>query len=233
MNRTLLVLLAAPLMGHVHAQADLVGLSRATSTQRSAERIKDEPVLLDSGLPVLELVSFEAASKDHSTVEIQFATVSERAEEFFHVERSGDLIHWDVVAQVEGSGHTDSYTPYSVTDEAPINGVSYYRLLAKSNSAWEEISDQFSIRHEGLQDLSIHSDPRPGRFSVLANGTLSEVTITNNRGQFMTMELNMAGDRVNVNAELLENGTYYFQAMVDGVPVMRPIVINNGNVMGG
>ena len=119
MNRTLLVLLAAPLMGHLHAQADLVGLSRATSTQRSAERIKDEPVLLDSGLPVLELVSFEAASKDHSTVEIQFATVSERAEEFFHVERSGDLIHWDVVAQVEGSGHTDSYTPYSVTDEAP------------------------------------------------------------------------------------------------------------------
>ena len=233
MNRTLLVLIAAPLLGHAQAQSDLVGLSRASEPQGLAERLQNEPVLLDSGLPVLELVSFEAASKDHSTVEVQFATVSERPEEIFHVERSGDLIHWDLVAQVQGQGYTDSYTTYAITDEAPINGVSYYRLVAQEKGNWEEISDRFSIRHEGLQDLSIHSDPRPGRFSVMANGTMSDVTIMNNRGQFMTMELNLDGDRVSVNAELLENGTYYFQAMVDGIPVMRPIVINNGSVIGG
>jgi hypothetical protein len=67
----------------------------------------------------------------------------------------------------------------------------------------------------------------------MAQGTLSDMAIMNNRGQFMTLELNMDGDRVSVNAELLENGTYYFQAMVDGIPVMRPIVIRGGNIVGG
>jgi hypothetical protein len=233
MNRTLLVVLAAHLLGQAQAQADLVGLSRAPEPRGLAERLQNEPVLLESGLPVLELVSFEAASKDHGTVEVQFATVSERPEETFHVERSGDLIHWDLVAQVQGQGHTDSHTPYTITDESPINGVSYYRLLAQVNGDWAEISDRYSIRHEGVQDLTIHGDPRPGRFSVMAQGTLSDMAIMNNRGQFMTLELNMDGDRVSVNAELLENGTYYFQAMVDGIPVMRPIVIRGGNIVGG
>ncbi|MEZ4757860.1 MAG: hypothetical protein R2817_13610 [Flavobacteriales bacterium] len=233
MNRTLLVVLSTPFWGDLQAQNDLVGLMREPGPEGTEAHTNFDPVLLDSGLPVLELVSFEAESKDPATVEVRFATVSERPTEAFRLERSADLIHWDVVARVDGHGTSDAYTPYTLLDEAPIAGVSYYRLLSKEQQGWSELSDLFSIRHEVPADLSIQGDPRPGRFSVLAQGTLSEVVILNNRGQFMPMDLQLDGDRVIVNAELLENGTYYVQAMVDGTPVMRPIVIHNGNIVGG
>jgi hypothetical protein len=233
MNRTLLVVLSAPFWGNLQAQTDLVGLMRDTGPEGTEAHTNSGPVLLDSGLPVLELVSFEAESRDASTVQLRFATISERSTEKFRVERSGDLITWEVVTRVDGRGTSDAYTAYTVLDEAPIAGVSYYRLLAREEQGWNEISDLFSIRHEVSDPLSIKGEFRPGRFSVTAQGTLSEVVILNNRGQFIPMDLQLDGDRVIVNTELLENGTYFVQAMVDGTPVMRPIVIQNGNIVGG
>lgn len=233
MNRTLLVVLSAPFWGNLQAQTDLVGLMRDTGPEGTEAHTNLGPVLLDSGLPVLELVSFEAESRDASTVQLRFATISERSTEKFRVERSGDLMNWEVVTRVDGRGTSDAYTAYTVLDEAPIGGVSYYRLLAREDQGWNEISDLFSIRHEGSDPLSIKGEFRPGRFSVTAQGTLSEVVILNNRGQFIPMDLQLDGDRVIVNTELLENGTYFVQAMVDGTPVMRTIVIRNGNIVGG
>jgi hypothetical protein len=36
-----------------------------------------------------------------------------------------------------------------------------------------------------------------------------------------------------VNTELLENGTYYVQATVNGIQLMRPIVVHAGSIVGG
>jgi hypothetical protein len=57
--------------------------------------------------------------------------------------------------------------------------------------------------------------------------------LLNNRGQFIPMDLFLDGERVRVNAELLEPGTYYVQAVVNGKRTMRPVIIGNGGVIGG
>jgi hypothetical protein len=105
--------------------------------------------------------------------------------------------------------------------------------MVREGAEWNELSDLFSIRHEASEGLSIRPEQRPGRFSVLAQGTLAQVTILNNRGQFVPMDLQQDGDRVIVNTELLENGTYYVQATVNGIQLMRPIVVHAGSIVGG
>jgi len=209
MNRTLLIVLSTIFAGATQGQA---------STNNE---------------PSMELVSFEAVTTNATSVEISFATMAERPGEQFRVERSGDLLQWEPVASLDGTGAGTGYTPYTVVDGTPIHGVSYYRLMALQGAEWTELSDLFSIRHDAPDQLSIRPEQRPGRFSVLAQGTLAEVVILNNRGQFMPMDLQLDGDRVIVNTELLENGTYYVQATVNGTPLMRPIVIHAGSIVGG
>ncbi len=233
MNRIVLLLLVAPLMGVAQDRSERIARSNTTPAPSPQQRIQDMPVLLDEELPALELASFEASSTANEGVSVQFATVSERPEETFIVQRSGDLIHWEAVATVMGSGNADDYTSYQVHDEAPISGVSYYRLVHDEAGELRELSDLFSVRHETYQDLSFQNGSVPGQFHVLASGSLAEVVVLNNRGQFMPLEMATDGDRVTVSAPLLENGTYYVQAVVDGTPVMRSITITNGTVIGG
>jgi hypothetical protein len=210
MNRTLLIVLTTFIAGTMHGQA---GTSSGTAS--------------------MELVSFEAGTMDASSVQVRFATMAERPGERFRVERSRDLLQWELVADLEGNGAGNGYSPYTVVDDAPISGVSYYRLMVREGAEWNELSDLFSIRHEASEGLSIRPEQRPGRFSVLAQGTLAQVTILNNRGQFVPMDLQQDGDRVIVNTELLENGTYYVQATVNGIQLMRPIVVHAGSIVGG
>jgi hypothetical protein len=224
MNKQLLLVLGALLGGRVAAQADLA-LAHDPHNGGTEYAAYDEPFLLDSDLSVLELVSFEAASRGTDGVEVVFATVSERREELFTIQRSNDLLHWYDVVTLHGQGGTDTYTRYEIVDHAPLPGVSYYRLIGSTDGEDEELSDLFSVRHDTGPDLMIHDSAQPGRFTVQAQGHISSVSVLNNRGQFMEMELRLDADRVHVNAELLEPGTYYVQVVVDGQPMLRPFRI--------
>lgn len=233
MNRPILLLLVIPFLGDAQAQRDLTALVDAAIGSTMTASSPGQPMLLDEATPMLELISFEASSTTNAGVSVQFATGSERPTERFLVQRSADRLLWETVATIPGTGGTDLYTTYQINDDAPLHGISYYRLVQGTSDDVEEISDEFSVRHEIFQDLTFQNASMQGHFYVLANGPLTDVVILNNRGQFMPLELNTEGDRVNVNATLLENGTYYVQAMVDGAPVMRPLMIVNGTVTGG
>lgn len=233
MKKQLLALAFCGILGQLHAQADLALNTHQQTGFGTEYGQHQEPVLLDSDIAELELVSFEAASSGNEGVMVRFATVSEREYEHFIIQRSQNLLDWHTVTAFPGQGATDAYTAYEVLDHAPIAGVSYYRLVQDGDDGLEELSDLFSVRHESAQDLSFQGGYKPGHFTLHANGNITEVSVLNNRGQFMPMQLELDGERVSVNAELLENGTYYVQAIVDGNPVMRPIIISNGSVSGG
>ncbi|HEY0976201.1 MAG TPA: hypothetical protein VGE21_01925 [Flavobacteriales bacterium] len=183
--------------------------------------------------PNLELVSFVAQSQGDRNVQVRWSTLSEGHNELFILERSGDLRQWEAIAEVAGAGPHDEVRAYEVEDEAPLPGVSYYRLDHKRNGRVVELSDLFSVSRPVQQVLLIEPRLEPGRFAVSAHGDLTDVRLMNNRGQFITMSLDIRADEVVVNAELLEPGTYYIQANVDGNPVLRPVIITTSTVIGG
>jgi hypothetical protein len=127
----------------------------------------------------------------------------------------------------------EGYTAHQTIDRSPFHGVSYYRLMHVGEQGEQEISDLYSVRHDLGQDLVIHNGHAPGHFVVLAAGNISEMSLLNNRGQFVPMDLYLDGERVRLNAELFESGTYYVQAVVNGKRTMRPVIISNGSIIGG
>lgn len=75
----------------------------------------------------VSLLSF-TAQKENKVVVLAWTTATERDNNAFEVERSRDLLAWQRVAQVEGSGTTATQRTYTTRDLSPLRGVSYYRL---------------------------------------------------------------------------------------------------------
>ena len=81
---------------------------------------------LASPLPI-ELLAFNV-SLHNLTVNLNWSTVSELNNDFFTIERASDFEKFEEVTTVKGQGTINSKTNYSVTDENPLTGISYYRL---------------------------------------------------------------------------------------------------------
>ncbi len=77
-------------------------------------------------LPV-SVSSFTAKLSNNSAVRADWTTAMERDNDYFLLERSKDLIQFDAVAQIKAKEGTQDRT-YTLTDENPYAGTSYYRL---------------------------------------------------------------------------------------------------------
>ena len=77
-------------------------------------------------LPI-DLVSFEGQCNNHST-QIEFTVASQVNNEYFTIERSVNLLNWEVIGYINGGLTTNELITYNWSDETPINGTKYYRL---------------------------------------------------------------------------------------------------------
>jgi len=80
----------------------------------------------ESPLPV-ELLSFETKCEDNG-VTIDWSTATETNNDYFTIERSDDVSNWNFVSRVQGAGNSNSIINYSIVDDHPLPGISYYRL---------------------------------------------------------------------------------------------------------
>lgn len=80
----------------------------------------------DVTLPI-DLLFFDATC-NHNGVEMKWATATEQNNSHFLLQRSIDAVHFETIANIKGSGSTNSTINYSYTDKTPYAGSSYYRL---------------------------------------------------------------------------------------------------------
>lgn len=78
-------------------------------------------------LPI-ELLYFSALPDKMRSVQLEWATASERNNHYFTIERSPDLADWRMVATMPGQGNSSSPVHYAHTDHEALPGLSYYRL---------------------------------------------------------------------------------------------------------
>ncbi|MBL4754890.1 MAG: T9SS type A sorting domain-containing protein [Flavobacteriales bacterium] len=98
------------------SMSDLSGSWKIGTTDKSA-----------SPLPIV-LIDFSATISDNTQVMLEWTTASEVNNDFFTVERSTNGLTFEVIAEVPGSGTSNRRMDYEAHDDAPLEGVSYYRL---------------------------------------------------------------------------------------------------------
>jgi hypothetical protein len=91
---------------------------------------------LDPGCPInalvvlpLELTSFTATKSQNSAI-LTWKTASEKDLSYFNVQRSRDGVSFSNIGLVKALGNTVDPQKYTLTDDATLSGVGYYRLQA-------------------------------------------------------------------------------------------------------
>jgi hypothetical protein len=118
-----------------------------------------------SPLPV-ELLQFNAIRSGNAVI-ISWITASEKNNDHFLIERTTDGIHFTTIAHVKGAGNSNEKITYTVTDQAPLPGISYYRLKQVDNDGKYEVSE--------LEEVIFETSDQELAFSVYPNPATAQV----------------------------------------------------------
>nr|WP_294860700.1 PKD domain-containing protein [uncultured Fluviicola sp.] len=145
-----------------------------------------------TSLPI-GLVSFEATALDNNSVRLNWETSSEQDNDYFTVERSlSGVDGWEAIGIVSGAGNSETPKYYSMMDNLPLSGVSYYRLKQTDYNGQERIHDMESVYIDiaGVGDLVLF--PNPATDLVTVKGdlvSLSTFKLLNAMGQDIRMNV--------------------------------------------
>jgi hypothetical protein len=91
-----------------------------------------------------ELTDFTAKNNGTTNV-LNWSTASERNNAAFDIQRSNNGTDFTTISNVKGRGTTTSVSDYTFTDNAPSNGINYYRLRAVDRDGKATLSKNVAV----------------------------------------------------------------------------------------
>jgi hypothetical protein len=117
-------------------------------------------------LPV-ELLSFSAVAQTSDAVALQWVTASENNNSFFTVERSSDSKTFEPVEKINGAGNSAQTLYYSVLDNNPLPGISYYRLRQTDFDGSSELSDIIAVNISDETIINVVPNPASDFINII------------------------------------------------------------------
>ncbi|MBO7433718.1 MAG: T9SS type A sorting domain-containing protein [Salinivirgaceae bacterium] len=111
-----------------------------------------------------------------NSVVLEWATMSEKDNDYFEIERSLDGVNYVTIGYVGGAGDSDRRIDYTFSDNAPEQGWLYYRLSQVDFDGTRAYADKVvSVQYSGndVEQLTIVPNPTDGRFRVSATGSMA------------------------------------------------------------
>jgi hypothetical protein len=168
------------------------------------------------GLPV-SLSAFDALLNDEGKVDISWTTMSEQDNDFFSVHRTADVDTFEEVEEVPSAGNSIVRIDYSVTDEDPLFGTSYYRLMQQDYDGMQTYSDMVAVNNNFIANLTSFSLFYEGNQTINLRYTLGgeaqyNVSVYDISGKIIYSDvLNLAAgtDNTQLNITDLSKGLYF------------------------
>jgi hypothetical protein len=176
-------------------------------------------------LPI-NLISF-TASVINGEVVLSWTTATEINNDYFTIERSTDVIGWENIQKVPGSGTSGNTKSYSAKDPSPYSGISYYRLMQTDIDGKSTHSFIVSV-NIGNKVSEIQVYPNPARDQLWVRFVTPgkyDLVVFNNSGQPVIQPLSILGIKAELNITDLKTGLYFIQISHDGVHETRKIMI--------
>ena len=124
--------------------ANVWSRSRAALTSFSPFAVQDYQQVL----PV-ELTRFAASLTPKRTVDLTWATASEKNADRFEVQRAANGREFVTIGTMAAHGTSVLPNAYAFTDAQPLAGISYYRLRQVDTDGTEHFSQQAVVRVDG------------------------------------------------------------------------------------
>jgi len=188
-------------------QASNFGGAIAARVQNGTARVDHMriTVFYYSTLPV-ELLFFRAVQQGQR-VQLHWATATESMSERFIVERSTDAEQFTAIASVDAAGTSNALIDYTLMDDHPLPGTSYYRLKQIDVDGTSTASPIASVHFDG-QQLLLFPNPTVGELTLnLPSGSGQEVRVLDSAMRLVLNAPLKEQDPI-VNLEGLPDGTY-------------------------
>jgi hypothetical protein len=163
-------------------------------------------------LPVQVL--FFNAQCESGRVELNWATGSEKDNDYFIVERSDNLDSFKRIAKINGKGNSNSLEQYNFTDINPGKGDVLYRLSQVDYDGRQEFLQTLTSNCEKPSQSSISPNPNNGHFLVFGTENLEQISIYNSLGDLVFQD-NLSGTMNEINISALASGVYYVVTQSD------------------
>jgi hypothetical protein len=148
-------------------------------------------------------------------VKILWTTASETNNSLFIVERSTDMESWENVSYLDGAGNSDTPINYSVNDNDPLNGTSYYRVRQMDYSGMSnstEIKAVERLQNDNDFELSLYPNPSSDYVTIDSPENIEgEAILMSLYGQVIDIKKFGQENRVVFSLRDLPRGTYFLQ----------------------
>ncbi len=158
----------------------------------------------------IDLLDFIVRNNEDDHVHISWSTASENNNQYYVVQRSQDNKSWTDIKRIEGAGTSQSFRHYSITDNNPLSGTSYYRLKQVDYNGEEFFSDVRAVHIDDRSELLVYPNPvKAGQhLNVISDHEEdADLFIFNIQGQ-LVMQAKMKNGMSEINIDELQKGTY-------------------------
>lgn len=170
----------------------------------------------NGGLPIT-LTYFNAATLKNKSVRLDWQTTSEINNDYFTIEKSKDGKNWEFVEEINGAGNSSALLNYSLIDDSPYSGLSYYRLKQTDYDAKFAYSDikSVNINASSGNEASIYPNPTKSSITIIGDILeLDDIKVFNLLGQDVTSKTKESnreyeGAKLIIDLSLLDTGVYF------------------------
>lgn len=199
-------------------------VAEAVYTRCDGTQITVEDIVTVNCLQILlpvEWLDFTAKLiRNESATECAWSTASETNNAFFTIERSSDTVQWQDIGTVTGAGNSTHTNHYTFIDEAPLDGVSYYRIRQTDyNGATDRSIIRSVERTEKPSHFAAYPNPGAGRFTLLGYQD-GDLAVYDARGRRVRFSLSMNGELVLHDAA---PGMYFVELSAQGEALTQRI----------
>jgi hypothetical protein len=173
-------------------------------------------------LPV-HFLDFTAKNWGGRAVELNWTTATELNTDRFEIERSSDGKDFIVILEAKGRGSLSGPTKYSLLDDRPLFGQSYYRLREIDRDGNSEYFDNvIAMRVDEAQPLSVYPNPTPDGHIVIelpVPGRQAQVILSDMMGRVIVQKGYPLSGKVSFIDVTFDNDRtqmYLLTLMIDG-----------------
>ena len=162
---------------------------------------------LATALPV-ELTRFKATPKG-STINLDWATASEKDNDRFDVQRSATGDAFETIGNVKGQGNSTTAHDYTFVDSRPLAGLSYYRLRQVDVDGSSDYSPVATVQSAAGQKAIAFPNPSIGTITLPALDGPIQYRIYNNVGQTLLSGQAIGNEQLDIAK--ISRGTFFLE----------------------
>lgn len=199
---------ATSLGGNVYQFAGITALSNNVRFTLGSINVVQTP------LPI-ELLRFSAEWEKENSALLTWETAAEINNDYFLLERSGDGLNWEEIAQISGQGNSSSLQKYQFLDKNPNFGISYYRLSQTDFNGERTYFPIESLVNSGRRETQISPNPTSNSIKIVGDpNEISDFGVFDIFGKEITDDLIISKETESsfgINFVSVAKGIYFLQ----------------------